>query len=473
MAIFGPRLDRPSAVGTEGRPRATSLTIASLAVVALFVLTGWELGMPGAILQYGTPLGFTVAGAALQTRDRLAHRFVGHLCFFLFGSILVIQLLGVSFLTLVEITGFVVAMLALGLTWANVGDRAGIQETTTGIGMTYVSVFVWIILFGTLVVVYQFLFSVVVNSTLVYAPLAAFVTFAGLLTATALTVWLALGTLPILQLTPRPDRDRVRARVSRYRRFTSRLAMISGAVAVFGVILLGYGGTGLSASGPVGFLFLALGSPVVLFAVVLVGTVGLFASAFAKAVRLVTTHVDASTGRFVAAVAAGGLLFAILAIVMVLLPGLVSQVVLALVLLMPLFVMFALGLFLALVEFGVVPDRAGGPAVAATAMLVAGIAAALHGLSPLLVFGIVAGALLVWDVSTYGLGVTAEVGHLPQTRRLELFHGVLAVGVGALVVAGLWGVVLGRRVFGIVAHGPVVAVVLVLGLLVLTVIMRG
>jgi hypothetical protein len=206
---------------------------------------------------------------------------------------------------------------------------------------------------------------------------------------------------------------------------------------------------------------------------VVLGTVALLAAALANGLRLVTTHLDASTGRLVAALGAAGLFFALFLLVFLLVPGFVSSVILSRALLLPLLLVFVLGASLAFVEFGVLPDRAGGPAVAAAGLFVAVLGAGLAALPAPIVFAIVAGALLVWDVSTFGLGVTAELGHLPETRRLELFHGVLAVGVGAVAVAGLWGVVVGRRLFRIVGGGPIAATVLVVGVLLLAAVVRG
>jgi hypothetical protein len=475
MAFFGPRLDRPSGVGTEGRPRATSMTVASVATVGLFVLTGWVLGSPGFVLSVGSLIGFTVAGGALQTRDRLVHRFVGHLTFFLFGTLLATRLVGITATGGLVVTGFVVAMVALGLTWANVGDGGGVRETTRGVGMTYVALFVWLIAAGTVAVTYEVTFSTLTGSTLLVAPLHALVAFAAVLAATLTSIWLALGTLPILQLAPRDRRDRIRRRLERARWLTARLAGVAGATALVGLLAVGYRGGTLVLGGadPLGSLFLALGSPVVLVALVAIGTVALLASAFARAVRLLTAHVDAGTERLVAAAGAAGLLLALYATATVFLPGLIDTVLLGAVLLLPLLVLFLLGLVLAAVEFGVVPDRAGGPAVAAAGLFGAAVGAGLADLPAPVVFAIVAGGLVVWDVSTYGLGVTAELGHLPETRRLELFHGVIAVGVGVVAVLGLWAVVRGRQTVRFGGGDPVLAVALVVGLLLLSLVLRG
>lgn len=476
MAFFGPRLDRPSAVGTEGRPRATSLTIASVTVVGLFALTGWAVGSPAFVLQFGTLIGFTVAGAALQTRQRLAHRFVGHLSFFGFGTALVTRLVSVGSLAAgLVVGGFVLAMVAVGLTWANVGDRSGIRETTLGVGYTYGALFVWLIAIGGVAVAGDTVFSVVTDSGLTDEPVLSFVAVAAMLAGVALALWLALGTLPVLQLTPRRRRDRMRRRLGRARWLTSRLAVFAAAAAVVGLVLAGYGGRGVAVSGtdPVGTVLLAVGSPVVLVALVVVGSIAVVATALARATRLLTTHVDPNTGRLVAAMAAAGLLFALMGAVVGLGPGLLDETVLALVLLLPLLVILLLVAGLAAIEVGLMPDRAGGPAVAAAVLFVAGVGAALAGVRPPVAFAVVAGALVVWDVSTYGLGITAELGHRPETRRLELFHAVLAVGVGVFAVLALWGVVVGRRLVDVGEVGPGAPALLVLGVVLLAAALRG
>ena len=79
-----------------------------------------------------------------------------------------------------------------------------------------------------------------------------------------------------------------------------------------------------------------------------------------------------------------------------------------------------------------VPDRTGAPAMVAVGLFVAAVAATR--VSPLLAVVCVAAACLGWDLSTFGLGVTAELGHRPRTRRLVLVHGVVSVAVGTVAV---------------------------------------
>lgn len=85
-------------------------------------------------------------------------------------------------------------------------------------------------------------------------------------------------------------------------------------------------------------------------------------------------------------------------------------------------------------RLGVVSERAAGPALAATGLLVATGFATAVGASPALVVGGVAAALLVRDVGTYGTTLGAELGRAAPTRRTELVH---AVGAGLVAVVGV------------------------------------
>ena len=85
-------------------------------------------------------------------------------------------------------------------------------------------------------------------------------------------------------------------------------------------------------------------------------------------------------------------------------------------------------------RLGLVSERAAGPALAATGLLVACGFATAVGASPALVVGGVAAALLVRDVGTYGTTLGAELGRAASTRRTELVH---AVGAGLVAVVGV------------------------------------
>jgi len=68
-------------------------------------------------------------------------------------------------------------------------------------------------------------------------------------------------------------------------------------------------------------------------------------------------------------------------------------------------------------------------------MVVATVGAGLAGVPSVAVFACITAGMVAWDVSAFGLGVTADLGHIPETRRLELFHGLLGVGIGIVAVA--------------------------------------
>lgn len=79
-----------------------------------------------------------------------------------------------------------------------------------------------------------------------------------------------------------------------------------------------------------------------------------------------------------------------------------------------------------------------GPLVAGVLVLVAAVAASQGGASALVVFGAVAGALVVWDAGEYAARLGRQVGRC-ESRRAELAHvtGSLLVGAVAVVVTTL------------------------------------
>jgi hypothetical protein len=130
--------------------------------------------------------------------------------------------------------------------------------------------------------------------------------------------------------------------------------------------------------------------------------------------------------------------------------------------------LLALAVTYAAAALAVIPDRAGAPAMTAAGLVLAAIPAA--SVSPALAVACVAVACLSWDLSTFGLGVTAELGHRPRVRRLELVHGLVAVAVGALAVGAVLGLASLRPV---VAGGPVPAVLVAAGALLVAGTIRG
>lgn len=77
---------------------------------------------------------------------------------------------------------------------------------------------------------------------------------------------------------------------------------------------------------------------------------------------------------------------------------------------------------------------------AASGVLIAAIAAAIGGASPLVVVGGVAACLLVWDLGEFGATLGTEMGRLGKTRRGELVHvagGAILAGLTVAATAGV------------------------------------
>lgn len=126
---------------------------------------------------------------------------------------------------------------------------------------------------------------------------------------------------------------------------------------------------------------------------------------------------------------------------------------------------------------GVVPDRTAAPTVAAAGVLLAAVATGLWpGDHPLVAFGAVAAAMTVWDVGSYGVGVTAEVDGT-TSRLMELLHaagtvvvGVVLVGAGSVALWAARTLATGGALDG---PGTVGLVLLVLATLALMSTLRG
>ena len=69
-----PLLDSPSAVGDEGRPRATSLAVVSAVLAALVTAVGYRVGQPDLLLSLGPFAGLAAAGPEAPGRRRPAPR---------------------------------------------------------------------------------------------------------------------------------------------------------------------------------------------------------------------------------------------------------------------------------------------------------------------------------------------------------------------------------------------------------------
>lgn len=477
MSLAGPRLDRPSAVGDEGRPRAASLTVASVVVVALVGGGGVLLGQSNLVFVLGMLAGMTAAGMALLDRERFVHLVAGHCFLAWFGVPLTLLVVGAPFVgrSGFAVSGFALALLALAATWTDAGNRDGLTRTVKGSALTYIGMIFWLValtVVGGIVAVGWLFFSALTGQS---APAASTVGFLFVLASTVGTVLLALRWLPIRQLTPRRHRETVAERIAAVR----RVALAIGAVATVLLLAAGLGwalgGFALLsdlAPAVVGALGV-LSSPLLLGPVAVVGTTGLLVGLVALTLRGLTRRFDPTSASRLAAVVAG------LSLAVIVVAGLVLATAAPIrglfvvfgAFVGPMLLLFAAGTSLVGIAVGVLPDRAWGPALTAAGLILAAIGVA--GAQAPLAFACVAAALLVWDLSTFGLGLTAELGHLPETRRLELFHGVLAVGVALLAVLAATGLdFLRTSVFAGVGGAPALLVVGV-GVLILLIPLRG
>ncbi|WP_436910393.1 DUF7519 family protein [Halosimplex marinum] len=436
---FGPRLDRPSAVGDEGRPRETSLAVAAATVVALALATGFVLGQPTFLTGLGFVAGLATAGVALLDRDTLGETVVGHLLF-LPGATLLGVLVALTPGNLYLVGGHALALLGTAAAWADAADDDALAGALSQGIRSYAFGLVW--LFGAVVAIAAgYLAWRLVDSTVAAEdPTVAAVGFLFVLGAVLGAVRLSLEGIPVVQLTPRGRRDAVRARLGRTRRVLAVAAAATVGVGLLSLVFTATDSPALALVPGATAVVAALTSAFVVGPLLVAGALAILAAGVAVAARQITQRYDERrTETVAAAVAGGGYLVVLLFGVVPEAAGLLALspfVFLAGVLLAPLAVFLAVGLALVAVRIDLFPERAGGPALAAAGLVVAAVGADSMGLPAPLVFATVAGALVVWDAGSFGLGLTAELGHRPETRRLELYHGVFAVGIGAAAVLG-------------------------------------
>jgi hypothetical protein len=472
---FGPRLDRPSAVGDEGRPRDTSLGIAAATVVGLALATGFVVGQPTFLTGLGLVAGLATAGVALLDRDTLGETVVGHLLF-LPGATLLGLLAALTPGNPFLVGGYALALLGTAAAWADVGDDDTLEGALSQGILSYVFGLVW--LFGAgIALAAGYLGSRLVESTVAADdPTVAAVGFLLVLGAVFGAVRLSLTALPVVQLTPRPRRDAVRRRLGRGKRALSLVAALAVGVGLVSLVFTATDSPALALVPGATPVVGALTSTLVVGLLLAVGGLALLAAGVAVAARQVTQRYGERRTKTVAAGVAGGgylvvLLFGVL-------PGaaglLVFNPLLALggVLLAPLAVLVAVGTALVAARIDLFAGRAGGPALAAAGLVLAAVGADSMGLPAPLVFATVAGALVVWDAGSFGLGLTAELGHRPETRRLELYHGVFAVGIGAVAVLGATALYAVRTGAGPGGH-TLAMTAAVVGTLVLGALLRG
>ncbi len=474
--IGGPRLDTPSAVGDEGRPRATSLTIVALIVAAFALATGVLSGDPRLFSGIALLAGIAVAGLTLLDRDGLGPTVIGHLCFLPAATGVVASVGQVSVAPLLAL-GVAVAMVGVATAWTDVLDRETVSEATVSSVVSYLFAVVGLVV-GTVVVALAWLCWKVVSAVAGGAsPIATTVCLGVLGVAASGCLYFAVTQLPLLQLTARSRRD---AMANRLKRGTQSLKLVALGSAAFSVVvplaLLVTPFGQLVASPPFSLGIRLLSSWVVLAPLLAVTAGALLAGSGAIVIRKFTTEFDAASVRTVgAAIAAAG--YVVLLAPFLLRIGIFGFASLPAVffgaLLLPLVVYLLLVLVIGGLTFGLLPARAGPAALTASGLICASTGAAQADLSSLLVFAGVVGGLVVWDVGTFGLGLTAELGHRPETRRLELYHSVFAVGVGLLGIAAVGLVDTARHAVGAAIGSPETMALAAIGVLLLLAPLRG
>jgi len=473
--VGGPRLDTPSAVGDEGRPRATSLTIAALVVAAFGLATGILRGDPQLFSGVALLTGVAVAGMTLLDRETLGPTVIGHLCFLPAASGVLASLV-ISPVATALIGGVVLAMVGVATGWTNVLGTDTVAATTVSSALSYLFAVVGIVVLvvaAAIAWVCWRLLTAVVGAT---SPVAVALGLGALVFVSAICLFLALWQLPVLQLTARSRQAERAATLTRFKRALGAVGLGAGVLTVLTPFVVVF--TPLDrvlAAPPFSTVVGLLSSWFVLGPVVAVTVGALLAATGAFVLRTVTTEFDHSSVRTVGAVVAALGYLLLLAPVLLRL-SIVSAnpaAVFAAAILLPLAVYLVLVLALGALKFGLLPERAAPAALTAAGLICASIGAAQADLPALLVFAGVAGGLVAWDVGTYGLGLTAELGHRPETRRLELYHGVFAVGVGVVGVLLLSVVEIARQSAGPAVGSSGAMAVAVLGVLLLLAPLRG
>jgi hypothetical protein len=481
MAIGGTRLDRPSAVGDEGRPRGASLTVVAGIVVGVLAAAGFLVGQPLVFSSFALLVGLTSAGLALLTRDRLWPVVLGHLLFLPSAVLLALVAAGSGLLAFQRpalaflVVGGLGAMFGVMAGWNDAFDRATVQTALVSSGLSYVFWLVATVVIGVAVVLGFAGRGVVLSLTRGSGPVAALFGLLGLLGVAGGCLYVAVRAIPAVQLTPHHRRPAARARYMRLR--STLVYATAGAwgltfVAVVGLV------TGIVqpvlAVQPFSALVVTLAS-LTAIPLACVAVLSVLIAVVAWGTRRATSGFDGlSTTTIGAGVAAICYVFALLVTVPTVLRfGVVGATALFALPVLPLVVYATLVVVLLAFYTGVIPGRAGPVAVAAAGLVSVGLGAALVGFPSLFVFGAVTGGLVVWDVGTFGLGVTAELGHIPATRRLELYHGVVAVGVGVLGVAALTLLDVARRSLGSAVGTPATMGMAVLGVVLVALALRG
>ena len=481
MAIGGTRLDNPSAVGDEGRPRGASLTVIAVVVVAMLAAAGYLVGEPLRFTSFALLVGLVSAGMALLSQDRLQPTVLGHLLF-LPSAVVLSALVGASGLLALQSPGVtalaigaLAAMFGVAAGWNDAFDRPTVTTTLVESGLSYLLFVVWLVVLGVVGGLGLLGRELLLSLTRGAGPVVSFLSLFGLLALAAFCLYVAVRAFPAIELTPVHRRAAARAR---YRRLKSTLLRMT-AVALVAVVV-GFLGTVTGTIRPlIGVPF--LGGPVVVLAqltaipLASVATLALVMAVLSWVTRRATAGFENLSTRTVAAAAAAVCYSAALlvSIPTFLRLGYVGVTFFFLVPVLPLLVYVGLVGVLVCFYAGILPGRAAAPAVVAAGLVAMGLGGGVYGFPSLFVFAAVTGALVAWDVGTFGLGVTAELGHIPETRRLELYHGVVAVGIGLVAVAGLTLLDLARRTVGSGIGSPTTMGLAVLGVILVAVGLRG
>lgn len=446
----GPRLDRPSAIGDEGRARAASLGIASVVLAGTMVAVAYfgNLVRPFQTTIFGA--GLVVGGVGLVRRENLSAMAMGQLMF-LPGGVVMLAGMATSLLAGGSVAGnflfaFGVGVAAIGLggSWANVDYESSVAAAKQGWAAALVP-FIGIVVLSIAGSAAWIVFRLSVSSSV--QGTASVSGFFFLLCVTIVAIRIAVGKLPISELADRDRRDEIERRRQRWQTVTNRGSIVAAVLwVVVGLLEI----TGIASATVVyQVAVLVFGSPVLRVPIFLVGVVAVLSVLVAWVVRQVTRGRDESA-HLIAPVVGGVALLGIPAPILLLLLRGVSEggrtgmrLSVAAVFAAMLVVIAAVIFLLAFsagpvaVKLDLLPDRAGSISLASAGALVAATGAALISVRPALAFAAVAAAMIVWDTSEFGLGLTVELGHIPDTRRLELVHGVagLAIGVVAVLVA--------------------------------------
>jgi len=417
-----------------------------------------------------------VAGLTLLDRDGLGPTVIGHLCF-LPAATGVVASVGQVTVTPLLALGIAVAMVGVASAWTNVLDRETVSEATVSSVVSYLFAVVGLVVGTVAVALAWFCWKVVSAVAGGTSPMAATVCLGVLGVAASGCLYFAVTQLPLMQLTAQSRRDAMAARLKRGTRSLKLVAIGSAAFTVVVPLALLLTPFGQFVASPPFSLGIRLLSSWVVLAPLLAVTVGaLVAGSSAIVIRKFTTECNAASVRTVgAAIAAVGYL--VLVALFLLRTGIFGFAsfpgVFFGALLLRLLVYVLLVLVNGALIFGLLPARAGPAALTASGLICASIGAAQADLPTLLVFAGVVSGLVAWDVGTFGLGLTAELGHRPETRRLELYHSVFAVGVGLLGIAAVSIVDAARHAVGAAIGSPETMALAAVGVLLLLAPLRG